>query len=213
MADATLRHHPRGVKNANATAGVDARETARRSTAAEDGRRRLDWAADERLHDRGVERLDQGGREDRLRPRRAWTRTRTETRLERPEVRRWSNDHRVRIEPRAPVSAAVPARIAGSVRVLRDGRRYVFPQTERWKARAHQHLERSFCCPGSAMVSPMGRVGPVAGFGGLADLVACRREFVSMTKPLPLVAARYRTGFAEPRPEEAVNNVRAATGY
>jgi hypothetical protein len=35
-------------------------------------------------------------------------------------------------------------------------------------------------------------------------LVACRGELFSLTHPLPFVTARYRTGFAEPRPQEAV---------
>jgi hypothetical protein len=35
-------------------------------------------------------------------------------------------------------------------------------------------------------------------------LVACSGEFVSLTQPLPLVTAQYRTGFAEPRPQGAV---------
>jgi hypothetical protein len=35
-------------------------------------------------------------------------------------------------------------------------------------------------------------------------LVACRREFFTMTQPLPLVAAHHRAAFSEPRPEEAV---------
>ena len=35
-------------------------------------------------------------------------------------------------------------------------------------------------------------------------LGACRGEFVSRTQPLPLVAAQFQRGFAEPQPEEAV---------
>src|SRR5437016_12192866 len=44
-------------------------------------------------------------------------------------------------------------------------------------------------------------------------LVGCREEFVSLMQLFRLVPARLRTGFAEPRPEEAVltSGLRQAT--
>ena len=35
-------------------------------------------------------------------------------------------------------------------------------------------------------------------------------SFVSRTQPLPLVAAQFQTGFAEPRPEEAKSTLRVS---
>jgi hypothetical protein len=54
-----------------------------------------------------------------------------------------------------------------------------------------------------------------SGISYVIRLVGCRREFDSVTQPLPLVAAQFRPRFAAPRPEEAVLTflLRQATRY
>ena len=50
---------------------------------------------------------------------------------------------------------------------------------------------------------PVG-LGSAAEASDACELMARQSEFVSTRQPLPLVTAQYRTGFTEPRPEEAV---------
>jgi len=52
---------------------------------------------------------------------------------------------------------------------------------------------------------PVGPAGQKAGRGqDCPPHISRRPPYTSLTQPLPLVPAQYRTGFVEPRPKEAV---------